>query len=62
MAKRIRSSVVLLFTIVTGACATVAGPVAVVRAVDPAAPRMIIGINDAFHAPLPPELLAHYCA
>jgi hypothetical protein len=31
-------------------------------AVDPGAARMLIGINDGYHSPLPPELVAHYCA
>jgi hypothetical protein len=29
--------------------------------VDAGAPRMLIGINDGFHSPLPPEVAAHYC-
>jgi hypothetical protein len=28
---------------------------------DASAPRMLVGINDAFHSPLPPEIAAHYC-
>jgi hypothetical protein len=31
-------------------------------AVDPGAARMLIGINDGYHSPLPPDLVAHYCA
>src|SRR5262245_2816658 len=31
------------------------------RMVDANAPRMLPGINDGFHAPLPPEIAAHYC-
>src|SRR5215467_427892 len=31
------------------------------RIADASAPRMLLGINDGFHAPLPSELTAHYC-
>jgi len=58
--KRILSVALIVFT--TG-CATVGGgrPVPRVMAVDPSAPRMLIGINDAFHSPLAPEIAVHYC-
>jgi len=47
--------------VVASGCATVRQPAPRLRMVDATAPRMLVGINDAFHAPLPPELLAHYC-
>jgi hypothetical protein len=45
----------------TAGCATAFGNTPRLKMVDPGAPRMLLGINDAFHSPLPAELTAHYC-
>ena len=54
---RIFAGALLIFA---SACATARGRV-LLNAVDPAAPRMLVGINDGYHSPLQPDVVAHYC-
>jgi hypothetical protein len=56
--NRIFAGALLVFAT---ACATAGTPAPRLKMVDVNAPGMVIGINDAFHSPLPPEIAAHYC-
>jgi hypothetical protein len=47
--------------IFASACASARARVPQLKTVDPAAPRMLAGINDGFHSPLPPDVVVHYC-
>jgi hypothetical protein len=55
------SALLVLGVSAAAGCTTVGANAPRLKMVDPSAPRMLVGINDAFHSPLPPELAAHYC-
>ena len=60
--NRIFAGALLVFaaSAATG-CATAAATAPRLKIVDASAPRMLLGINDAYHSPLGPDVAAHYC-
>ncbi len=60
--NRILVSALLLFVSSWAAgCATLNANAPRLKTVDSSAPRMLLGINDAFHSPVAPDAAAHYC-
>ena len=56
----VRALLVLAASAATG-CATAGANAPRLKMVDPSAPRMLVGINDAYHGPPAPDVVARYC-